>query len=185
MCNGAHHYVCLLRLNSERVVEVLTLDSMWNGGMKLHEFKRTGFLVDNGQYEVFKTLEDQAEKMVVHDGYLRYLFAVLAQMFWPEDMTKPRRVVQKFPLVPHQGATNNCGVYTFYFLASLYLHPASFLRAFEPGNRLVVSESFGMDHRNLLLYSALDAVNAYDGSLDEFFGRIRHMQSQIRVYVVN
>ena len=62
--------------------------------------------------------------MVVHDGYLRYLFAMIAQMFWPEDMTKPRRVVQKFPLVPHQGLTNNCGVYTFYFLACLYLHPA-------------------------------------------------------------
>lgn len=53
MCNGAHHYVCLLRLNSDRVIEVLTLDSYWNGGKGLHEYKLTGILVDKKQYEVF------------------------------------------------------------------------------------------------------------------------------------
>ena len=53
MCNGAHHYVCLLRLNSDRVIEVLTLDSNWNGHKGLREYKLAGILVDNKQYEVF------------------------------------------------------------------------------------------------------------------------------------
>ena len=48
----------------------------------------------------------------------------------------------------------------------------------------MVGDSFGTDHRILLVNSALDAINAYDGSLDAFLDRIRYMQSQIKVHVV-
>jgi len=62
--------------------------------------------------------------MVVLDGYMKYVCAVLAQIFWPEPIvSEPRRVVQRFPLMPHQGATLDCGVHTFYYLAALHVRP--------------------------------------------------------------
>jgi hypothetical protein len=175
VCNGAHHYVCMLQLNNDGIVEVLVLDSLWSGSMSLQEFERTGCPIKPDQDAVFEKLDDRADRMVVLDGYLRYVVAVFAQIFWPADITKPRRVIQKFPLVPHQGGTNNCGVYAFYFLACLYVDPVSFLRALGPGKRLVVGSTFAEEHRKMLLDSARDAVNAYDVSLEEFYLRLRDM----------
>jgi hypothetical protein len=151
VCNGRHHFAILL-WNRGGVLEVLTLDSNWSGVLSLDEYKLLS-LADMSVSDTlaFQKLADQGTGMVVLGGYLKHVVALLAQIFWPEDMSKPRAVVQRFPLVPHQGSTNNCGVYNIYFLACLQLRPAEFLSAFAPGRRLVVGPKFGAEYRDFLL----------------------------------
>jgi hypothetical protein len=115
------------------------------------------------------------------DSQMQYVLAILAQIFWPESIGTPRKVLQKFPLTPFQGSNNNCGVYALYYLAALFVKPTEFLNAFEPGKRLVVSRSFGVDQRKLFLAWTKVATNAYDFSLGDFEEEVKRIQSGLKV----
>ena len=124
VCMPGHHYAVLMRQNRDGVVEVVALDSNWGGYATLQKYQLSSPPFYDDQREVFTKLEDQGAQMVVLDGYMKYVCAVLAQTFWPEPIVaEPRRVIQRFPLMPHQGATLDCGVHVFYYLAALYARP--------------------------------------------------------------
>ena len=57
---------------------------------------------------------------LIFDSINSHLLAMLANAVWPTD-NKKRMIVQKTPLVPLQGATLNCGLYSIYFVACMLL----------------------------------------------------------------
>jgi Ulp1 family protease len=77
---------------------------------------------------------------------------MLADACWPvPGGAKQRKIVQKLPLVPHQGYTLDCGVFTVIYFAGLFFETDTFLAAFEAGKRLVFPENIAIDTRRRML----------------------------------
>ena len=85
--------------------------------------------------------------------------------------------------MPFQGLTNNCGVFTVYYLAALLVKPTEFLSAFEPNKRLVFGSGCGMQLRQEYVKLSEMATNAYDLSLENFYEEVKSL-SNLPVEVV-
>jgi hypothetical protein len=182
VCSPGHHYSVFMRRGPDNVVEVVALDSNWSGHSSLQQYALPSPDINADQHEVLRQLGDVGADMVVLDGYMQFVCALLAQIYWPEKLYAPRPVVQRFPLTPHQGPTLDCGVYTCYYLAALHAHPEAFLEAFSPARRLVVTANFGSEFRGVMVQAALAAVNAYDMGLDEFLQQVGQLHDAVRPY---
>jgi Ulp1 family protease len=79
------------------------------------------------------------------------MIALLADACWPLPGAKQRTIVQKLPLVPHQGYTQDCGVFTVIYFAGLFFQTDTFLAAFEPRRRLTFPENLAKDTRTQML----------------------------------
>jgi hypothetical protein len=100
-----HHFAVLLHRCANNVVEVVTLDSNWGGFRSLQEYRLNNAPLYPDQATVLGGLDKGGAQMVVLDGYLQFVCAMLAQIYWPAPLAEPRKVIQRFPLLPHQGAT--------------------------------------------------------------------------------
>lgn len=78
------------------LVEILTLDSLWNGeDLEKHSWGRIlvsstekGNLLDELQIG-----DERLENMVGYDDLMQCLFAALAQTYWPEAVGSRRDVI--------------------------------------------------------------------------------------------
>jgi hypothetical protein len=100
-----HHFAVLLRRGPDNAVEVVALDSNWSGFLSLEKYRLHNAFLHEDQKTVIGSLDKKGAQMVVFDDYLQFVCAMLAQIYWPAPIAEPRKVVQRFPLLPHQGAT--------------------------------------------------------------------------------
>ena len=107
---------------------------------------------------------------------------MLANAIWPSPGVKQREIVQKTPLVPHQGATLDCGVFSIIHFASLVTRTDEFLAAFEPGRRLIFPKGFAQQTRRQLLEWSTWVVNGYDVPLKDFYEQLKLIPEHFEVH---
>ena len=166
-----HFDTVFLRINSEDQVEVVVLDSIWDGTGP----KRWRNLDVGRDYEqAAQYLNGKLDNGLAFDGFNACFIAMLANACWPVPSgAKQRTIVQKLPLVPHQGYTNDCGVFTVIYFAGLFFETDIFLAAFEAGRRLVFPEDIAINTRRHMLEWSSQVVNGYDVTLEDFYQQLR------------
>ena len=107
--------------------------------------------LDNVTASAAQNLNALLEDGVAFDGFNACMIALLADACWPLPGARQRTIVQKLPLVPHQGYTQDCGVFAVIYFAGLFFQTDTFLAAFEPRRRLTFPENLAKDTRTQML----------------------------------
>ena len=118
--NEPGHFVTVfMRLNCKQQIEVFVLDSIWAGdSSRVWRNIPTGAEYDKSTGKLQALIDPD----LVFDGFNACLIAMIADACWPlQGGARHQEIVQRTPLVPHQGYTNDCGVFTVIYFAGLFL----------------------------------------------------------------
>ena len=131
-----------------------------------------------------QTLWSNCDRNSIFNGFNSFMIAVLANACWPEECANQREIVQRTPLVPHQGYTLDCGVHALIHFANLTLHTDAYLAALAPDRQLYFDEGYVHQTRQQLLHWSTEVVNGFDVGLKEFYQGLRRFGDHFKVQAV-
>lgn len=143
ICRDNHFYTILMR-NEKDTVEIFVIDSAWTGhidktwpGCGLKDKKA------DPEMQALELFKDQPTNGRFYglNAIMRYTLCYIASILWPSS--KPnRRVVYKYPLVPHQGTTLDCGLHVINHIACMVLQPDRYFSGLERNCRITFDRRF-------------------------------------------